>query len=57
MAEPGVVGNSPATARLSKWTVQRLWAAYGIAPHRVHGFKLSNDLEFDGKHCDVLRLT
>lgn len=41
---------------LSKSTVQRLWAAHGIAPHRVRGFKLSNDLEFEEKYWDVVGL-
>lgn len=41
---------------LSKSTVQRLWAAQGIAPHRVKGFKLSNDLEFEEKYWDVVGL-
>jgi transposase len=41
---------------LSKSTVQRLWAAHGIAPHRIRGFKLSNDLEFEEKYWDVVGL-
>ena len=41
---------------LSKSTVQRLWAAHGIAPHRVRSFKLSNDLECEQKYWDVVGL-
>jgi hypothetical protein len=41
---------------LSKSTVQRLWAAHGIASHRVRGFKLSSDLEFEQKYWDVVGL-
>lgn len=41
---------------LSKSTVQRLWAAHGIQPHRVRGFKLSTDLAFEEKYWDVVGL-
>ena len=49
---------------VSKSTVQRLWAAHGIAPHRVHGFKLSNDLDgqtyrimsYNGFHKKAVKL-
>jgi len=41
---------------LSKSSVQRLWAAQGIAPHRVRTFKLSNDLQFEEKYWDVVGL-
>ena len=29
---------------LSKSSVQRLWSAHAIAPHRLKSFKLSKDL-------------
>jgi transposase len=41
---------------LSKLSVQRLWAAQGIAPHRVRGFKLSQDQQFEEKYWDVVGL-
>jgi transposase len=41
---------------LSKSTVQRLWVAQGIAPHRVRAFKLSKDLKFEEKYWDVVGL-
>ena len=41
---------------LGKSTVQRLWAAHGIQPHRVRTFKLSNDLHFEEKFWDVVGL-
>jgi transposase len=41
---------------MSKSSVQRLWSAHRIAPHRVRGFKLSKDLEFEEKFWDVVGL-
>jgi transposase len=43
------VGVSPAT-------VQRIWDARGLKPHRVATFKLSNDPRFEDKLVDVVGL-
>jgi len=43
------VGVSPAT-------VQRIWDARGLKPHRVTTFKLSNDPQFEDKLVDVVGL-
>ena len=43
------VGVSPAT-------VQRIWDARGLKPHRVDNFKLSNDPKFEDKLVDVVGL-
>jgi transposase len=43
------VGVSPAT-------VQRIWDARGLKPHRVETFKLSNDPQFEQKLIDVVGL-
>ena len=43
------VGVSPAT-------VQRIWDARGLKPHRVEAFKLSNDPAFEDKLVDVVGL-
>ena len=43
------VGVSPAT-------VQRVWSARGLKPHRVETFKLSADKHFDQKLVDVVGL-
>ena len=37
-------------------TVQRIWSARGIKPHRVDTFKLSNDPRFEEKLVDVVGL-
>src|SRR5664280_2662462 len=37
-------------------TVQRIWAARNIQPHRVKTFKLSNDKRFEEKLVDVVGL-
>ena len=39
---------------VSKDTVQRVWSAPGLKPHRVETFKLSNDPRFDEKLVDVV---
>src|SRR4249919_684139 len=40
-------GVAMATAtRISVSSVQRIWRAHGLAPHRVHHFKLSSDPDF-----------
>ena len=41
---------------VSPATVQRIWAARGIQPHRVETFKLSNDPKFEDKLVDVVGL-
>jgi len=41
---------------ISSATVQRIWAARGLQPHRVATFKLSNDKRFEQKLTDVVGL-
>lgn len=41
---------------LPKDTVQRLWAANDLQPHRTRLFKLSNDPQFEAKFWDVVGL-
>jgi transposase len=41
---------------VSKATVQRVWAAHGLKPHLVKGFKVSNDPQFAEKLIDVVGL-
>jgi hypothetical protein len=41
---------------LSKSSVQRLWSAHKLQPHRVRDFKLSKDLQFEEKFWDVVGL-
>ena len=41
---------------VSPATVQRVWAARGLKPHRVKTFKLSNDKHFEEKLVDVVGL-
>src|ERR1022692_1531833 len=43
-------------AGVSSSTVQRIWSARGIQPHRVETFKLSTDPEFEAKLVDVVGL-
>lgn len=45
-----------ATAGVSLRYVQRIWAAHGLAPHRVQTFKLSKDPRFLEKFTDVVGL-
>ena len=48
---------SMATAQgVSPATVQRIWSARGLKPHRVKTFKLSNDKHFEEKLVDVVGL-
>src|SRR5882672_1757364 len=48
---------SMATAMgISHTSVQRIWHEYGLKPHLVRGFKVSNDPEFVGKVKDVVGL-
>ena len=41
---------------VSPATVQRIWDAHGLQPHRVRTFKLSNDPRFSEKLTDVVGL-
>jgi transposase len=41
---------------VSHATVQKIWAARGLKPHRVETFKLSNDPRFEEKLADVVGL-
>ena len=41
---------------VSPATVQRIWAARGLKPHRMKTFKLSNDKRFEEKLVDVVGL-
>ncbi|MEO9174150.1 MAG: IS630 family transposase [Gaiellales bacterium] len=41
---------------VSAATVQRIWSARGLKPHRVKTFKLSNDKHFEEKLVDVVGL-
>ena len=41
---------------VSPATVQRIWAARGLKPHRIKTFKLSNDVHFEEKLVDVVGL-
>ena len=41
---------------ISKATVQRIWSAHGLQPHRTKRFKLSNDRRFTEKLTDVVGL-
>ena len=41
---------------VSPATVQRVWSARGLQPHRVRAFKLSNDKRFEEKLVDVVGL-
>ena len=43
-----------AATGVSKSTVQQVWSARGLKPHRVKTFKFSNDPQFDDKLIDVV---
>ena len=45
-----------ARAGVSPATVQRIWSARGLQPHRVDTFKLSSDPRFEEKLVDVVGL-
>ncbi len=45
-----------AESGLSKSTVGRIWKAFGLKPHQVETFKLSNDPQFIDKVRDVVGL-
>ena len=44
------------TAGVSVSSVQRIWRAHGLQPHRVRQFKLSNDPKFTAKLRDAVGL-
>jgi transposase len=39
---------------VSRATIQRIWDAHGLQPHRVKNFKLSTDKHFEKKLTDVV---
>ena len=41
---------------LSLRSVQRIWAAHGLQPHRVKRFRLPRDPEFAAKLLDIVGL-
>jgi hypothetical protein len=45
-----------ADSALSKSTVGRIWRGFGLQPHRVGEFKISNDPQFVDKARDVVGL-
>jgi hypothetical protein len=45
-----------AAGGISLRSVQRIWAAHGLQPHRVRRFKLSHDPAFAAKLRDVVGL-
>ena len=40
----------------SHTTIRRIWAAFGLQPHRAQTFRLSNDPLFVDKVCDIVGL-
>ncbi len=42
------------TVGISVSSVQRIWRAHGLQPHRVRRFKLSNDPQFVAKLRDYV---
>jgi hypothetical protein len=45
-----------AATGISPATVQRIWSARGLQPHRLDTFKLSGDKRFEQKLVDVVGL-
>jgi hypothetical protein len=43
-------------AGISVSSVQRIWRAHGLQPHRVRQFKLSTDPQFAAKVRDIIGL-
>lgn len=43
-----------AVSGLSHTSVRRIWSAFGLQPHRVESFKLSNDPQFIEKVRDIV---
>jgi transposase len=50
------VRSMAAAMGISHTSVQRIWREYGLKPHLVRGFKVSNDPEFVAKVKDVVGL-
>ena len=46
----------PRLAAISVSSVQRIWRAHGLQPHRMRQFKLSNDPQFAAKVRDIVGL-
>lgn len=44
------------TTGISESSVGRIWAAHGLKPHKVKGFKLSNDPHFQEKRENIVGL-
>jgi len=42
--------------KVSNFTIQKIWKAHGIQPHRTRSFKLSTDPQFNEKVRDVVGL-
>lgn len=43
-------------ANITRWQVQQIWNEAGLKPHRIKGFKISNDPQFAEKVVDVVGL-
>lgn len=41
---------------ISHMTIARIWAKHGIKPHRLEGYLMSNDPDFETKAADVIGL-
>lgn len=41
---------------ISHMTVARIWAKHGLKPHRLEGYRASNDPDFEAKAADVIGL-
>ena len=52
----GPAGRWPMPMGLAISTVQKIWRAHGLAPHRLRTFKLSRDPQFAAKVHDVVGL-
>ncbi len=52
----GPVARWPTAMGLAISTVQKIWRAHGLAPHRLRVFKLSRDPQFAAKVRDVVGL-
>lgn len=45
-----------ATTGFSHTTIRRIWAAFGLQPHRSQAFELSSDPQFSDRVCDIVGL-
>jgi transposase len=52
----GSISQQPLSDQVSTITVQRIWRAHGLQPHRVRQFKLPRDPEFVAKLRDIVGL-